>query len=294
MDRVLVTGATGLLGRATVSAFLSGGYEVIALSRSGTSVGGARGLACDLTDQQETRRALDEARASCLVHLAWHGGADRWHAPENLDWICHTLRLVRQFADIGGKRVVAAGSCAEYDWSHSVLSEATPLVGTTPYGAAKAACGLALSSGAFGDTAIAWARIFFVFGAGEPRGRLFGDLIRGLLAGDRVACTDGLQRRDFLHVEDVARALVAIAASNVTGPVNVAHGEALAVRDLIREVAAQLNAEDLVDYGALSRPPGDPDVLEADVTRLRQETGFSPSLSWTEAVRKVLDKELAR
>lgn len=295
MERVLVTGATGLIGRALVAQLTGNGHDVIALSRSGMPVGEATGLACDLTNADATDRLLAEARATVLIHLAWLGGADRWHGAAGLDWVRHSLRLVQQFAAHGGRRVVGVGSCAEYDWSKPTLSESTPLRPATVYGATKAATGLALCAAAPAlGVSLAWARVFFVFGPGEPRGRLFGDLIQGLSAGEVVECTDGAQMRDFLYVDDLARGLANLTASDVTGPINLGHGTPLAVADLIMELARQIGAEHLVRLGARARPVGDPALLAADVTRSRSELGFHPSLKWPEAVARVLAEDLGK
>lgn len=294
MTHVLVTGATGLIGRATVAALVAAGHRVTALSRSGALVNGAEPLACDLTVPGGVETAVS-AGAEVLVHLAWVAGAERWHGAANLDWVRHSLVLAQAFAEAGGRRFVGAGSCAEYDWTAGLLSETSPLRPATAYGAAKAATGLALcgASGALG-LSVAWARIFFVFGPGEPRGRLFGDLIHGLAAGETVACTDGLQRRDFLHVDDLGRALAELALADVEGPVNIAHGTPVAVRDLIGEVAAQLGAGDRVGLGQRPRPAGDPDLLAADVTRARAALAFRPQLGWPEAVARVLAADLGK
>ncbi|MEV8466710.1 NAD(P)-dependent oxidoreductase [Fluviibacterium sp. DFM31] len=282
--RVLLTGATGLIGRQTARALYAAGHEVLPVSRHGQG-----GLTCDLLDAGAVDILLARERPEGLVHLAWHAGvADRWTSPANLDWAAATLHLARRFAQHGGRRAVFAGSCAEYDWSVSELSEDSPLRPATPYGAAKAGTGLALcGAGPALNLSLAWGRIFFVHGLGEPRGRLLGDLIAGLRAGERVACTDGLQERDFLQVEDLARALVAVLDSDLQGPVNIASGQAIAVRDLIGEVARQLGGEDLVDLGARPRPASDPARLAADTTRLAS-IGFRPRHDLTSAVAATL------
>ena len=270
MARVLVTGASGLIGRGAVRALLAAGHEVVTLGRAGGAAPGTRAIACDLIDPAATDRAVAEAGASHLLHLAWLADArDRWVSPANLDWMAATLHLVRSFRAAGGERAVCAGSCAEYDWTEAELGEATPLRPATVYGAAKAGTGLALAAAAPAmGLSLAWARIFFVFGPGEPRGRLFGDLIAGLRAGETVECTDGLQERDFLHVDDLGRLLAGLVAADVTGSVNVASGRAIPVRDVIGEIARQIGRPDLVRLGARPRGAGDPPRLAADVSRL--------------------------
>ena len=278
---VLLTGATGLIGRQVVAPLQAAGFRVLAASRRGHGVAGAEGVALDCLDAVSVARVLAQAGATHLIHLAWADGtSDRWTSPANLDWAAASLRLIRAFAAAGGQRAVMAGSCAEYDWSLAgagPLTEATPLRPATLYGAAKAATGMAALAGAKAmGLSLAWARPFFCYGPGEPSGRLFGDLIRGLGAGKTVDCTDGLQRRDFLATEDLGRALAALLASTVEGAVNVASGQATPVREVIAALAAAMGREGLVRLGARPRPAGDPDVIVADVTRLRAEVGFRP------------------
>ncbi|SLN75974.1 NAD-dependent epimerase/dehydratase family protein [Ruegeria meonggei] len=288
MARVLLTGATGLIGRATATALTQAGHEVITLGRNP-----ANDITCDLLDPDATTKALETARASLLVHLAWHDGPrDRWTSGANLDWMAATLHLVRKFACMGGQRAVCAGSCAEYDWSVPELTETSPLWPRSLYGAAKAGTGLALcAAGPALGLSIAWARIFFVFGPGEPPGRLLGDLIVNLKAGKPAECTDGRQERDFLHVDDLAFALALLLASEAEGAINVASGHTVAVREVITETARQMGRPDLVRLGKIVRAPDDPDRLATDVTRLRQEAGFQPRHDLISAIAATLAAE---
>lgn len=290
--RVLLTGATGLIGRHAVAPLRGAGYDVIALSRSGRDVAGAAGLAADLLNPDDLRRAVAGSGAAALVHLAWADGPDRWTTPANLDWAAATLTLLRAFADAGGRRALLAGSCAEYDWSQPVLSETSPLNPATLYGAAKARTGqLAVAAAPALGISLAWARPFFVYGPAEPKGRLFGDLIRGIAAGLAVDCTDGEQRRDFLQVADLGAALAAVLTSTAEGAVNVASGKAVAVKDMILTVARQMGRPELVRLGARPRPAGDPACLQADVTRLRDEVGFTPRFDVESGIADVLRAE---
>lgn len=283
--RVLLTGASGLIGRQTSTALAALGFDVIPVSRRGP---GLRGHL--LADPEAVASA---AHADLMVHLAWHDGPDRMNAPANLDWVGASLRLLSAFAAAGGRRVVMVGSCAEYDWQGpGRMDEATPLRPASIYGAAKAATALASIAGAQTlGLSLAWARPFFCYGPGEPEGRLIGDLVRGLAAGQPIACTDGLQRRDYLHTDDLGRALAELMQSPVEGPVNVGSGEAIAVRDLIGAFARAAGREDLIRLGAIDRRPDDPPLIEADVTRLREEVGFAPRYDLESGVRAVLKTE---
>ena len=280
MTRVLVTGASGFVGRHSLGFLIERGYEVHAAARGAVPAPAAvRWHACDLLDDRAARDLCAAVRPSHLLHFAWYAVPGRfWSAPENLDWAAASLRLVRAFAANGGRRVVGAGSCAEYDWAHALLSPtSTPLAPRTLYGAAKNAVRACLAQAA-GELGLdwAWGRLFFLYGPHEAAGRLISDVIAGLIAGRRVAVSAGLQERDFLHVEDAARAFVDLLDSAVVGPLNIASGEGVAVRDLVARIGALTGRGDLIDFGGRSTPPDAPPRLAADVGALMRDVGFAP------------------
>jgi nucleoside-diphosphate-sugar epimerase len=111
---------------------------------------------------------------------------------------------------------------------------------------------------------------------------------RALTAGQRAPTSAGDQVRDFLHVADVGGAFAALVAGDVRGPVNIGSGEGVAVRELVELIAREAGRPDLLDIGALPPRPRDPPALVADVTRLRDEVGFTPSIRLEEGVRETV------
>jgi nucleoside-diphosphate-sugar epimerase len=281
VSRVLLTGATGFVGAHAVAPLLDAGHEVHAVARCTGSAEGVHWHAGDLLDARATTTLVSRVRPHMLLHLAWYAEHGRfWTAPENLDWVAATLRLLRAFRETGGARAVLAGSCAEYRWGAPTLSEtATPLEPATLYGTAKHGTRIVAESYALGSgLELAWGRMFFLYGPGEHPDRLLPSVARALLDGREAAATDGGQVRDFLHVADAARAFVSLLDSPVTGAVNVASGEPVEVRELIKLAARAAGRPDLVRLGAVPRRPGDPDALLAETRRLREEVGFAPSV----------------
>ncbi|HEY2141462.1 MAG TPA: NAD(P)-dependent oxidoreductase [Solirubrobacteraceae bacterium] len=286
MTAVIVTGASGFVGLPVLRELARTGREVHAVSTRATpvEVAGVRWHRLDLGDAEAVGALIDDVAPEQLVHLAWyveHGMF--WDAPENVLWVERSLSLLRAFARGGGRRAVMLGSCAEYDWSSAqepLAETSSPLAPSTLYGVAKDA--LRRLAGAYAARAefeFAWGRLFFPYGPREPAGRLVPSVIRALLAGELVPTTTGRQRRDFLHVDDVAGALVALLDSRVVGPVNIASGEAVAVAETVERLARLVGRPELVRLGAVPDRPGDPPLLVADVARLNDEVGFRPR--WT-------------
>jgi nucleoside-diphosphate-sugar epimerase len=290
-----------------VGPLLEAGHEVHAVSRRAEPRGdGPRAVAAGATptlDERVTWHRADllesadvaaEVAPELLLHLAWYVEPGRyWSAPENVRWVEASLALLRAFAHGPGRRAVLAGTSAEYDWDAvggRCHERNTPLRPATLYGAAKH--GLHSVAERYAEQAgfeLAWGRVFFLYGPGEPDGRLVPSVGRGLLAGEPVPTTRGNQIRDFMHVEDVARAFAELADSGVTGAVNVASGEPVTVREVVGELAEAAGRPELIRPGELPDRKGDPPRLVADVSRLRDEVGFTPRVSLAAGLRGTLE-----
>jgi nucleoside-diphosphate-sugar epimerase len=289
MRRVLLTGATGFIGRQAVAPLLELGYEVHA-----TGVETEVGLETEAEGQVAWHRAdllapggagnlIAAVQPSHLLHFAWYAAPGKyWTSPENLRWVGASLELLQAFAEHGGQRVVMAGSCAEYDWRYGSCSEqVTPLAPATLYGTCKHALQTMVSAYAVrAGLSAAWGRIFFLYGPHEHPTRLVASVIRALLRGEPAPTSHGAQVRDFLHVTDAGAAFVTLLNGDVTGPVNVASGQPISVRDLVYRIAAKLGRADLIELGALPTPANEPPLLVADVRRLRDEVGWRPRYDW--------------
>ena len=113
----------------------------------------------------------------------------------------------------------------------------------------------------------------------------------GLSAGNTVECTDGRQKRDFLHTADIGRALAILADRGANGPVNIGSGRAVPVANVIEAVARLMGRPDLVRMGAHPRSPDDPPCIEADVRRLTTEFGFRPEFDLESGLANVIQQE---
>jgi nucleoside-diphosphate-sugar epimerase len=295
MSGVLVTGASGFVGLPLIVRLASQGHEVHALSSRPNSAEtpGVRWHEADLGSEKAADALIAELAPDRLVHLAWYVEHGRyWRAPENVLWVERSLRLLRAFARAGGRRAVMLGTAAEYDWSaadHPLQELASPLAPSTLYGVAKDA--LRRVSQAFAQQQglqLAWGRLFFLYGPREAPGRLVASVVRSLLAGEPVETTSGTQRRDFLHVEDVAGAVGALLDSTVCGPVNIASGDATAVGEIVDRIAGMIGRPELVLRGARPDRDDEPPLLVADIARLRDNVGFRPRWALSDGLESTI------
>jgi nucleoside-diphosphate-sugar epimerase len=177
--RVLVSGAGGFIGRWSVPALLARGYEVHAVLSGKADrdvpaeLGGATIHIADLLNDRRAVELVDEVNPTHLLHFAWIATPGLyWSSPENFRWAKASEALLRSFHARGGRRVMMAGTCAEYDWSRAAECDElqSPLAddssaSLSPYAACKIALQRTLADfGRREHVSTAWGRIFFQFG----------------------------------------------------------------------------------------------------------------------------------
>jgi nucleoside-diphosphate-sugar epimerase len=294
MKKVLLSGATGFIGRQCLAPLLAAGYEVHAVTSRATAQisPGVHWHYANLLDPHQIADVMTSVRPTHLLHLAWYAAPGTYRtAPENVHWVQASLELLRAFKLHGGQRVVMAGSCAEYDWNYGYCSEQlTPLSPATLYGTCKHALQTMLDGfGRQERLSSAWGRIFYLYGPCEDPRRLVAHVIRSLLRGEPARCSHGNRIGDFLHVEDVARAFIALLESPVTGPVNIASGCPVTIKRVIYEIAHQLDRPDLIHLNAIPAPPDEPRLLVANIGRLTDEVGWSPAYDFQTGLRNTIE-----
>lgn len=256
---VLLTGATGFVGRQVLLALGECGVKVRVVVREGTQSRLATSTCLErvVTTQDLFAESDDWWAEACkgvdtVIHAAWYAEPGKYlQSAINLDCLTGTLRLAKGAAHSKVRRFIGIGTCFEYDLTGGILSIETPLRPLTPYAGAKAAAFMALSQWfPLQQVEFAWCRLFYLYGDGEDARRLVPYLRSKLTSGEPAELTSGNQIRDFLDVSDAGRLIVQTALSDEQGAVNICSGVPITVRQLAEQIADEYGCRDLLKFGA--------------------------------------------
>lgn len=288
-SRLLITGASGFIGRHVLASVCDNFDEVHAVARSAKPSGDSRirWHSNDLLDENSRRALVKTIKPSHLLHLAWYAEPKKyWTSPLNLTWLAATLSLLQEFSENGGQRLVVAGTAAEYDWhDEECLENITRLSPETLYGAAKLS--LSILGESFAKEAgfsFASARLFSVYGPHEPKDRLIPSVIRALIEKREAPCPSGKQARDFLFVQDMANALAALTRSDVSGAVNIGSGVPTKLSEIFAQCGKVTGRSDLIKLGAFPDVQAEYPTVYANTTKLTERVGWKPQFTLSEGI----------
>lgn len=296
MKRAIVTGATGMIASALIRTLVEKGVEVYALCRPEDNKDDeffksplVTAVDADISQYVSLASKIDK-KCDVLYHFAWLGtfGGSRNDTYVQNDNIKYTLDAVKLAADTGCECFVSAGSQAEYGRTTEKLTAETYANPETGYGIAKYTAGkLSRMYAQQLGLRHCWVRILSVFGQkGNPNSIIMSSLDK-MLKGEYTSFTKGEQQWDFLHCDDAGLAFYLIGEKGKDGAVYpLGSGETRMLADYIKSMRDCVDPNLPVGIGDLPYNEGQVMYLCADISKLTEDTGFVPQLTFEQGIMR--------
>lgn len=298
-----ITGATGFIGAAVTAELLAAGAAVAVLLRPDSNpkrlsaLSGYVELTYSSLADEQLKNNLSAFKPDVFVHCAWRGvsGSERNEGYQLTENIPATMESVQLASASGCRHWIGLGSQAEYGNLNRLLNEDASTRPTTLYGKAKLAGGVvALGLCEVYKITGSWLRIFSTYGPGDSPHWFLPYVTQELIAGRAPNLTGCEQIWDYLYVTDFARAVLSVANSNSPGVFNVGSGNARPLKHYVEMVRNELESSLEPKYGVIPYRPDQVMHLEADTSRIRKMTGWSPQIEISDGLRTFVAFEKQR
>lgn len=287
MKTLVITGATSFIGKAVVKAAKN--WNVVAVvRRNSNKTDDLRAMPnvhiIELNmDEYETLGEKANA-ADCFLYLSWSGtrGADRMNHEVQKRNYEYGAKAISSMVESGCKRVVTAGSQAEYGNIDGLITEDIIPVPNTEYGKYKLALfnytnNLCKSRGiAFKEP-----RIFSLYGPGDYENTLIMSTVQKMKRNEPCDMTEGIQKWDYLYIDDAAKGILALCESECSdGAYNLASGDVRTLRDYVIELKEVLGSKSKLNFGRIPYPASGMVSIEPCIDKIRKETDWLASTTF--------------
>ena len=301
MKRIVVTGATSMIGAALIDESIKNDVEVLAITRKNS----ARLyrlpqspllhiLECDL-DELDTLTC--EKKFDVFYHLAWANSAKAYRdnpilQEENIRTTINAVNLAKR---LGCHKFIGAGSQAEYGKVDHMIYPDTPVSPATAYGIAKYAAGRLSETlcRQYGLIHI-WGRIFSVYGRYDNTGTMLDYAINQFLAKEPAQFSAATQMWDYLHEKDAGKLFFLLGERVEKNSVYcIANGKARPLKEFILQMKENFGTAAECRF---AEPTADSEIfgLQADISTLTQDTGYAPRIAFSDGIADIIQYKMKR
>lgn len=298
--RILITGATSMIGSALLERFVLAGHQVVAIARpdsSRMSVLLNKGslvetVYCNMEDYASISK-LVKGKVDAAALMAWNGtrGKDRMNdIIQRYNEIGNT-RLLTELEKLGCHTIMTAGSQAEYGpWKGEIAqTEDTLPAPNTEYGKSKLRFyHTALDFCSKRGIRLIEPRIFSIYGPDDNENTLIMSLLRAMLKNEPCMLTKCVQMWDYLYIDDAVAGLAKLLMENHPGGIyNLGSGDCRPLRDYVEEMYRVTGSHSTLQYGAIPYPDTGAVNIHPDVSKMRS-IGWAPSVSFAQGLRMIM------
>lgn len=300
--RMLITGATSMIGSALIERLAHDGHRVIALARTNAAktlrirqLPFVEIVHCDMASYGNLSRLISDS-VDAAVLMAWNGtrGKDRMDAAiQQQNETCYA-QLLPELEKLGCHTIMTAGSQAEYGpwYSEQAQSEEAPTCPNTEYGKSKLRfyhMAHAFCQGR--GIRLIEPRLFSVYGPNDDENTLIMSLLRLMLKNEPCHMTACVQMWDYVYIDDVVTGLVKLLTEDHPGGVyNFGSGDCRPLKEYVEEIYRITGSRSALHYGAVPYPVTGMVNIHPNVSKLRS-TGWTPAVTFAEGIRQILKEK---
>lgn len=297
--KIIVTGATSMIGTAIIREYLKNDVDKIYAVIRPNSLNRYRIpnddrieiIECDTTEYRSLKDKIPE-NCNVFFHIAWDGtGATRNKSTVGQAYnIVYTLEALSTAKELGCDKFIGSGSQAEYGLLDvPMINEESPTNPIIPYGIAKLAAGkLAISEAKKININCFWIRVFSVYGLYDKSTSMISAAITKMKSGEKMSFTPALQRWEYLNCDDAARAFYLIAEKSIGQKVYcLGSGQPRQLKDFIYEMRDIVNPDAELGIGDIPYKGNEVMNLCADISELKKDTGWEPVISFNMGISNI-------
>lgn len=284
--RILITGASGLIGKESISYLDRDKYDIWAISSKDKKDDKINWIKCDLFDLEKLKEVFDDIKPEYLLHFAWITGGDYLTNEKNLLYKNSSEKMLAFFKENGGKRAIYAGTCFEYDLRGEILKESSPLKSNNLYEKTKNDLrDFCINYSKTNNLSFGWGRIFYVFGHNEKPSRLTASIIENLKNNNEFNLSAPNNFLDYMYTKDIARAFISFLESDYSGCCNICTGKGILLKDYALAIQNLMGKEGLIKFDI--NKPAFLNVV-GDNTILKNIIKFKPEYDVYSGLREVI------
>lgn len=266
--KVVVTGASGYIGRHVVDALIKMHHEVIAVDMINKGINtDATFLSLDIFSDDIYNKL---GRPDACIHMAWKDGFN--HASDaHMGMLSKHYAFIKNMIDGGVKYLSVMGTMHEIGYYEGCVDENTPTNPLSMYGIAKNAlreASLLLADKS--DTALMWLRAYYILGDDSNNNSIFSKITQMEHEGKAsFPFVSGKNKYDFVHVDELAKQIAtASTQSEITGIINCCSGKPVSLADKVNEFIEKNHYSIRPDYGKFPERPYDSPAIWGDNTKI--------------------------
>ena len=252
--KVVVTGATGFVGRYTVKSLLDEGCEVISITTN-------KSITNDIMEMLKgselvylnSLEGVSERmiQNNCIIHCAWNNVQNAL-APSHYLHAFEQIKFIEKLAAFKPKKLIITGTCYEFGLTTGSVSVSDKTEPNTPYAQAKkfvhCAADKIISESA--RIEFVWARLFYMYGKGQHEKSIYSQLITAIENNEAAFdMSKGEQLFDYMKIEQVANNLAYLVQHKAPKIVHVCNGYPTSLRSLVESIVQEYNSSIALKLG---------------------------------------------